>query len=95
MAHITFSHQKMLLKFKNIGADIIMPLDECTPYPCNYKYAKQSMDRTHRWLKRCLEEHYKSPPKYEHEQTLFPIVKEAFFQSLEKNLLILSLHKMP
>ena len=64
---------------KNIGADIIMPLDECTPYPCNYKSAKQSMDRTHRWLKRCLEEHYKSPPKYEHEQTLFPIVQGSVF----------------
>ena len=69
---------------KNIGADIIMPLDECTPYPCNYKYAKQSMDRTHRWLKRCLEEHYKSPPKYEHEQTLFPIVQGSVFSELRK-----------
>ena len=61
-----------------------MPLDECTPYPCNYKYAKQSMDRTHRWLKRCLEEHYKSPPKYEHEQTLFPIVQGSVFSELRK-----------
>ena len=69
---------------KNIGADIIMPLDECIPYPCNYKYAKQSMDRTHRWLKRCLEEHYKSPPKYEHEQTLFPIVQGSVFSELRK-----------
>ena len=69
---------------KNIGADIIMPLDECTPYPCNYKYAKQSMDRTHRWLKRCLEEHYKSLPKYEHEQTLFPIVQGSVFSELRK-----------
>ena len=69
---------------KNIGADIIMPLDECTPYPCNYKYAKQSMDRTHRWLKRCLEKHYKSPPKYEHEQTLFPIVQGSVFSELRK-----------
>ena len=69
---------------KNIGADIIMPLDECTPYPCNYKYAKQSMDRTHRWLKRCLEEHYRSPPKYEHEQTLFPIVQGSVFSELRK-----------
>ena len=69
---------------KNIGADIIMPLDECTPYPCNYKYAKQSMDRTHRWLKRCLEEHYKSPPKYEHKQTLFPIVQGSVFSELRK-----------
>ena len=73
-----------VVEIQKYRADIIMPLDECTPYPCNYKYAKQSMDRTHRWLKRCLEEHYKSPPKYEHEQTLFPIVQGSVFSELRK-----------
>ena len=38
-----------------IGADIIMAFDECTPYPCDYNYAKNSMERTHRWLNRCIE----------------------------------------
>ncbi len=79
-----FTPENVIEIQKNIGADIIMPLDECTSYPCNYKYAKQSMDRTHRWLKRCLEEHYKSPPKYEHEQILFPIVQGSVFSDLRK-----------
>ena len=79
-----FTPEKVVKIQKKLGADIIMPLDECTPYPCNYKYAKQSMERTHRWLKRCLEEHYRLPPKYEHEQTLFPIVQGSIFSELRK-----------
>ena len=40
---------------RSIGADIIMAFDECTPYPCPYDYAKNSMHLTHRWLIRCQE----------------------------------------
>jgi len=63
---------------EDIGADIIMAFDECAPYPCDYNYAKNSMERTHRWLKRCFDAH-KNP-----KQALFPIVQGAFFDDLRK-----------
>ena len=58
-----------------IGGDIIMAFDECTPYPCEYKYAKESMHMTHRWLDRCMEHHEKTPFEYNYRQFLFPIVQ--------------------
>ena len=68
----------------SIGADIIMAFDECTPYPCDYKYAKNSMKRTHRWLTRCIETHNKLPQFYEYEQTLFPIFQGSIYSDLRK-----------
>ena len=69
---------------RSIGADIIMAFDECTPYPCDYAYAKRSMHMTHRWLKRCqahLEHH---PEKYDYKQTFFPIVQGSTYKDLRK-----------
>lgn len=65
-----------------IGADIIMAFDECTPYPCDYKYAKRSMHMTHRWLKRCIDHFSSTQPKYGFEQTLFPIVQGSTYKDL-------------
>ena len=65
-----------------IGADIIMAFDECTPYPCDYKYAKRSMHMTHRWLKRCIDHFNTTEPKYGFEQTLFPIVQGSTYKDL-------------
>ena len=65
-----------------IGADIIMAFDECTPYPCDYRYAKNSMHRTHRWLDRCIAHLEKTPLVYGHEQTLFPIVQGSTYKDL-------------
>lgn len=65
-----------------IGADIIMAFDECTPYPCDYKYAKRSMHMTHRWLKRCVEHFNSTEPKYGFNQTLFPIVQGSTYTDL-------------
>jgi queuine tRNA-ribosyltransferase len=65
-----------------IGADIIMAFDECTPYPCDYKYAKRSMHMTHRWLKRCVEQFSTTEAKYGFEQTLFPIVQGSTYTDL-------------
>src|SRR6478735_526264 len=56
---------------RTIGADIIMAFDECTPYPCDYKYAKKSMEMTHRWLKRCCDRFDSTEGKYGYQQTLF------------------------
>ncbi len=67
-----------------IGADIIMAFDECTPYPCDYKYAKHSIEMTHRWLKRCCDRFDNTEPKYGHSQTLFPIVQGSVYKDLRE-----------
>ena len=67
---------------KKIGADIIMAFDECTPYPCEYKYAKRSMHMTHRWLKRCCERFDSTEEIYGYTQTLFPIVQGSIYKDL-------------
>lgn len=67
---------------RTIGADIIMAFDECTPYPCDYAYANDSMKMTHRWLKRCCEHFDKTEPKYGFNQTLFPIVQGSVYKDL-------------
>ena len=69
---------------KSIGADIIMAFDECTPYPCHFNYAKNSMEMTHRWLKRCVDHFNSSPSKYSYSQSLFPIVQGSTFSDLRK-----------
>ena len=69
---------------KSIGADIIMAFDECTPYPCDYSYAKNSMEMTHRWLKRCVDSFNSSPFKYDYSQVLFPIVQGSTYSDLRK-----------
>jgi queuine tRNA-ribosyltransferase len=65
-----------------IGADIIMAFDECTPYPCEYKYAKDSMDLTHRWLSRCVDRFRNTEPLYGYGQQLFPIVQGSVYKDL-------------
>jgi queuine tRNA-ribosyltransferase len=67
---------------RSIGADIIMAFDECTPYPCDYAYAKKSMHMTHRWLKRCFTRFNETQPLYGHEQALFPIVQGSVYKDL-------------
>ncbi|MEK6480815.1 tRNA guanosine(34) transglycosylase Tgt [Catalinimonas sp. 4WD22] len=67
---------------RSIGADIIMAFDECTPYPCDYDYAKSSLAMTHRWLKRCCERFDSTEPKYGYAQTLFPIVQGSVYKDL-------------
>jgi queuine tRNA-ribosyltransferase len=66
-----FTPEKAIEIQRYIGADIIMAFDECTPYPCNYNYAKNSMDRTHRWLKRCIEANKKLPQVYDYNRPSF------------------------
>ncbi|HET8964456.1 MAG TPA: tRNA guanosine(34) transglycosylase Tgt [Chitinophagales bacterium] len=69
---------------RSIGADIIMAFDECTPYPCDEKYAKQSMGLTHRWLKRCITQFETTESKYDYAQYLFPIVQGSVYPELRK-----------
>ncbi|HMV08359.1 MAG TPA: tRNA guanosine(34) transglycosylase Tgt [Cyclobacteriaceae bacterium] len=65
-----------------IGADIIMALDECTPYPCEYDYAKKSLAITHQWLQRCIRRIDSTQPLYGYQQTLFPIVQGSVYKDL-------------
>jgi len=67
---------------RTIGADIMMAFDECTPWPCEYDYAKNSLDLTHRWLDRCIAHFKNTEPKYGYSQTLFPIVQGSTFTDL-------------
>jgi queuine tRNA-ribosyltransferase len=69
---------------RQIGADIIMAFDECTPYPCDEKYATESMHLTHRWLQRCMNRIAETEPIYGHEQFLFPIVQGSTYPNLRK-----------
>jgi queuine tRNA-ribosyltransferase len=67
---------------RSIGADIIMAFDECTPYPCDYAYARQSMEMTHRWLLRCQDRFDATEGKYGYSQSLFPIVQGSVYKDL-------------
>lgn len=69
---------------KQIGADIIMAFDECTPYPCEHGYAKRSMEMTHRWLDRCMTHFHASGSLYGYQQTLAPIVQGSVYMDLRK-----------
>jgi queuine tRNA-ribosyltransferase len=79
-----FTPENVMETQRTIGADIIMAFDECTPYPCDYNYAKRSMHMTHRWLDRCVNHLEKLPFKYGFEQTFFPIVQGSTYKDLRK-----------
>ena len=69
---------------RTIGADIIMAFDECTPYPCDFDYARDSMELTHRWLERCCKRFDETESEYGYNQTLFPIVQGSVYPELRK-----------
>ena len=77
-----FTPERAIQIQRSIGADIIMAFDECTPYPCDYNYAKKSLDITHQWLDRCILEMSNSQPKYGFDQALFPIVQGSVYKDL-------------
>ncbi|MEN9422546.1 MAG: hypothetical protein RLZZ107_2031 [Bacteroidota bacterium] len=79
-----FTPERAIEIQRSIGADIIMAFDECTPYPCDYNYAKRSMHLTHRWLERCFTAMNESEPKYGYEQALFPIVQGSTYKDLRE-----------
>lgn len=77
-----FSPENAMDIQRSIGADIIMAFDECTPYPCEYDYAKKSMEMTHRWLKRCIKRFEETKERYEYKQALFPIIQGSVYKDL-------------
>jgi len=82
-SHI-FSPEGVVDIQRKIGADIIMAFDECTPYPCDYEYARKSMDMTHRWLDRCIQQFDNTEEHYGYEQSMFPIVQGSTYKDLRK-----------
>jgi len=79
-----FTPENVIDTQRIIGADIMMAFDECTPYPCDYQYAKKSMEMTHRWLKRCTEQVNKTNELYQYKQALFPIVQGSVYKDLRE-----------
>ncbi len=79
-----FTPENVMEIQRAIGADIIMAFDECTPYPCEYDYAKRSMEMTHRWLDRCMSHLETLPTHYGFEQAFFPIVQGSVYTDLRK-----------
>jgi queuine tRNA-ribosyltransferase len=77
-----FTPERVMDIQRSIGADIMMAFDECTPGTADYKYAKQSMELTHRWLDRCCTCFAETEPKYGYEQALFPIVQGCVYRDL-------------
>ncbi|MCX7650316.1 MAG: tRNA guanosine(34) transglycosylase Tgt [Flavobacteriales bacterium] len=79
-----FTPEKVIDIQRSIGADIIMAFDECPPYPCTESYARQSVERTHRWLERCWDRLVGTRPLYGHPQALFPIAQGAVYPELRE-----------
>lgn len=77
-----FTPERVIDIERIIGADIIMAFDECAPGTADYNYAKESMERTHHWLDRCLKRFNETEPVYNYNQSLFPIVQGCVYRDL-------------
>jgi queuine tRNA-ribosyltransferase len=83
--NLFFSPEYAIDVQRKIGADIIMAFDECTPYPCDYKYARRSMHMTHRWLKRCITQFDNGEGLYGYDQIFSPIVQGSTYKDLRQD----------
>ncbi len=79
-----FTPERVMDIERLIGADIMMAFDECTPGTADYRYAKESMERTHRWLQRCISRFDSTEPHYGYHQALFPIVQGCIYPDLRR-----------
>lgn len=77
-----FTPENVVDKQRSIGSDILMVLDECTPWPCDYEYARKSMHLTHRWAAEAREYFLKAPPKHGYRQAQFGIVQGSTYLDL-------------
>ncbi|HWB65124.1 MAG TPA: tRNA guanosine(34) transglycosylase Tgt [Chitinophagales bacterium] len=80
-----FSPEEVMDIQRKIGADIIMAFDECTPYPCEFSYAKNSLRLTHQWLEKCVKRFNETECSYGFKQALFPIVQGSVYRDLRKD----------
>lgn len=81
---LMFTPESVMDIEREIGADIMMAFDECCPGTADYQYAKKSMERTHRWLERCISRFYSTPDLYDYKQHLFPIVQGCVYKDLRQ-----------
>ena len=79
-----FTPESVMDVQRQIGADIVMAFDECTDYPCAKPYAREAMERTHRWLDRCIARWDATSPLYGFDQALFPIVQGSTYSDLRR-----------
>lgn len=82
---LMFTPESVMDVQREIGADIIMAFDECCPGTADYQYAKKSMERTHRWLDRCIQQFDNTPDLYGYKQHLFPIVQGCVYNDLRQD----------
>ena len=80
----TFTPENVMDIQRSIGADIIMAFDECPPYPCDKRYATESLKITNKWLDRCIQRLDETEPKYGYNQALFPIVQGSVFPDVRR-----------
>jgi len=80
----TFTPENVVDIQRKLGADIMMAFDECTPFPCEYDYARNSMILTHEWLDRGKQRFLETAPVYDYTQSWFPIVQGSTFPDLRK-----------
>jgi queuine tRNA-ribosyltransferase len=80
----TFTPENVVDIQRSMGSDIMMAFDECTPYPCDYQYAKESMELTHHWLTRGIERYRQTAPRYGYDQFFFPIVQGSVYTDLRQ-----------
>ena len=80
----TFTPENMVDIQRSMGSDIMMAFDECPPYPCEYDYARESMELTHQWLERGIRRYRETEPLYGHRQFLFPIVQGSVYRDLRQ-----------
>ncbi|MBR2450286.1 MAG: tRNA guanosine(34) transglycosylase Tgt [Paludibacteraceae bacterium] len=81
---LMFTPESVMDIEREIGADIMMAFDECCPGTADYQYAKKSMERTHRWLERCISRFDSTPDLYDYKQHLFPIVQGCVYKDLRQ-----------
>ena len=81
---LMFTPESVMDIEREIGADIMMAFDECCPGTADYQYAKKSMERTHRWLERCISRFDSTPDLYDYKQHLFPIVQGCVYKDLRE-----------
>ena len=81
---LMFTPENVMDIQREIGADIMMAFDECCPGTADYQYAKKSMERTHRWLDRCIQRFDSTPDVYDYQQHLFPIVQGCVYKDLRQ-----------
>ena len=82
---LMFTPENVMDIQREIGDDIMMAFDECCPGTADYQYAKTSMERTHRWLDRCIARFDSTPDVYDYKQHLFPIVQGCVYPDLRQD----------